>query len=183
MAAMITKSDLLAELARMRTQLEPISMQLAGRLAELHALAEAIAGEDVRRDRTNDPTWHRQRVPVPFIARGVGGGARHSIQVKPQIYFRGLYLWIDRESADAFEVSDVYVGKGSQRAECGPSFPAKAFATELAKVRPEEADRLMGAMRWELEQAEPGIIITVDVVNTTKRPADFEAVIWGEAFL
>jgi hypothetical protein len=105
--------------------------------------------------------------PVGFIAAQVPTGAQESIEVKPQVLFRGERLAVANSIAPFFTINDIKVGKDSQLAASG-NLPAEAFSN------------LSVGVRMELDTAEPGIVITLTVTNNDTAAAhDFRAVLYG----
>jgi hypothetical protein len=105
--------------------------------------------------------------PVGFISPAIATGQQESIEVKPQVLFRGERLAVANSIAPFFTINDIKVGKDSQLAASG-NLPAEAFSN------------LSVGVRMELDTAEPGIVITLTVTNNdTVESHDFRAVLYG----
>lgn len=128
--------------------------------------------EQVRRHRKHlkrsEPHEHRAErlFPIGFYAEGILPNDEEDIEVKPQVTFRGERLAIPQSLARYFDILDVKVGKDSQLAATG-TMPGESFSA------------LAVGVRMELDEAEPGIVITIRVRNTDTVPHDFKAVMYG----
>ena len=104
--------------------------------------------------------------PIGFYELGIPGNSEADIVVQPQVEFQGKRLAIPLEIARNFDVIDIKVGKDSQLAATGV-LAGSCFSTTAVDV-------------WmELDWAEPGIVITLRVVNNTATQQDFKAVMYG----
>jgi hypothetical protein len=131
--------------------------------AKAQAYTRADGGPRVVQRKPSD----LREFPVGFIAPGVAAGQPVSIEVKPQVLFRGERLAVANSIAPFFVINDIKVGKDSQLAASG-NLPAEAFSN------------LSVGVRMELDTAEPGIVITLNVTNTDSTgPHDFRAVLYG----
>jgi len=131
--------------------------------ARPQAYARADGGPRVVQRKHTD----LREFPVGFIATAVAAGQPASVEVKPQVLFRGERLAVANSIAPFFIINDIKVGKDSQLAASG-NLPAEAFSN------------LSVGVRMELDTAEPGIVITLTITNTdTTGPHDFRAVLYG----
>lgn len=106
------------------------------------------------------PIGFTSSTPVPPAQTG-------SIEVKPQVLFRGERLAVPNSIVLNFNISDVKVGKDSQLAAPG-DMPAECFSNISVGVR------------MQLDTAEPGITITLFPKNTdTNNPHPFSSVLYG----
>jgi hypothetical protein len=100
--------------------------------------------------------------PTPIAAAQTG-----SIEVKPQVLFRGERLAVPNSLVLNFAISDVKVGKDSQLAAPG-DMPSECMSNISVGVR------------MQLDTAEPGITITLFPKNTdTNNPHSFSSVLFG----
>ncbi len=111
---------------------------------------------------------HTREFPIGFTsATPVGAGLTGSIEVKPQVLFRGERLAVPNSIVLNFNISDVKVGKDSQLAAPG-DMPAECFSNISVGVR------------MQLDTAEPGITITLFPRNTDPNTAHpFSSVLYG----
>ncbi len=126
---------------------------------------------DLDRDHHEHPhVFHgkKRKFPVGFnVQTPIAAGQLQEIEVKPQVKFQGFRLAVSPSIARFFNIVDIKVGKDSQLAATG-EMPAEAFSA-LA----------VGAL-MELDQAPPGIVITLIVHNTDTNPQNFGAVLYGD---
>jgi hypothetical protein len=138
--------------------------------ADVHAVAPPEAymrnagGPQVMEEH---PT-HPREFPIGFTSpTPVGAGLTGSIEVKPQVLFRGERLAVPNSIVLNFNISDVKVGKDSQLAAPG-DMPAECFSNISVGVR------------MQLDTAEPGITITLFPRNTdTNNAHPFSSVLYG----
>jgi hypothetical protein len=106
------------------------------------------------------PIGFTSSTPIPAAQTG-------SIEVKPQVLFRGERLAVPNSQVLNFNISDVKVGKDSQLAAPG-DMPAECFSNISVGVR------------MQLDTAEPGITITLFPKNTDANNAHpFSSVLYG----
>jgi len=106
------------------------------------------------------------------------GGADHvmpfskmRIEMQAQVRFRGRRIFIPPEFASRFLVHNITVGYNSQMVSATP-IPGEFFA-ELQEGRGERGIEL------DMERAEVGMTIALEVENITDRSSPFHAAIAG----
>jgi hypothetical protein len=106
--------------------------------------------------------------PIGFeSSTGIAAGGAATVEVKPQVYYRGERLAVAASIAAGFDLTDIKVGKDSQLAASG-NLPCECFSNVSVGVR------------MMLDTAEPGIVIDLLVVNTTAASTlTFKAVLYG----
>lgn len=111
---------------------------------------------------------HEREFPIGFTSPvNVPADGQQLIQALPQVLFRGERLAVPNSIVLNFQISDIKVGKNSQLAAPG-NLPAECFSNVSIGVR------------MQLETAEPGITITLVVVNTdANNPHAFASVLYG----
>jgi hypothetical protein len=111
---------------------------------------------------------HPREFPIGFTSpTPIGAALTGSIEVKPQVLFRGERLAVPNSIVLNFNISDVKVGKDSQLAAPG-DMPAECFSNISVGVR------------MQLDTAEPGITITLFPRNTdSNNPHPFSSVLYG----
>jgi hypothetical protein len=116
-------------------------------------------------DRT--PRGSRE-FPVGFeSAAGIAAAGTATLEVKPQVYYRGERLAVAASIATNFDLTDIKVGKDSQLAVSG-NMPCECFSNVSVGVR------------MILDTAEPGIVIDLFIINTTAATTStFRAVLFG----
>ena len=111
---------------------------------------------------------HSREFPIGFTsATNIPAGQPVQIETKPQVLFRGERLAVPNSIVLNFQVADIKVGKDSQFAAPG-NMPAECFSNVSVGVR------------MQLDTAEPGITITIFILNTD--PANghpFSSVLFG----
>ncbi|MFI5302124.1 MAG: hypothetical protein ACHREM_28875 [Polyangiales bacterium] len=106
--------------------------------------------------------------PIGFVQLAVAGGLTVSIQSKPQVLFRGERLMLEAtDTAPNFELMDVKVGKDSQLAAVEFTLFGSGFVNTAIDSR------------MQLDTAEPGIIITLQVHNFAVGAHDFRGMLFG----
>lgn len=106
--------------------------------------------------------------PIGFeSATGIAAAGTATVTVQPQVYFRGERLALTNTICTQFDLTDIKVGKDSQLAVSG-NLPGECFSN------------LSVGVRMMLDTAEPGITISLFVLNTTAATtATFKAVLYG----
>lgn len=134
-------------------------------LGRVGAAAPSTAGD--LRVVTTEPEMERV-FPIGFVQLVVAAGATISIQSKPQVLFRGERLMLEAtDTAPNFEILDVKVGKDSQLAAVEFSLFGSGFINTAIDSR------------MQLDTAEPGIIVTLQVHNFAGAAHDFRAMLFG----
>jgi hypothetical protein len=88
------------------------------------------------------------------------------IEQKPQVLFRGERLAVPNSIVANFDIEDIKVGKDSQLASPG-NMPCECFSN------------LSVGVRMQLDTAEPGITITLFILNTQNEGQVFKSVLYG----
>jgi len=111
---------------------------------------------------------HTREFPIGFTsATPVPANSTQQVEVKPQVLFRGERLAVPNSIVLNFQVADIKVGKDSQLASPG-NMPAECFSNVSVGVR------------MQLDTAEPGITITLFMLNTDPNNAHpFASVLYG----
>lgn len=108
--------------------------------------------------------------PIGFespFGTGVTAGASATVEVKPQVLYRGERLAVAASIATGFDLTDIKVGKDSQLAVSG-SLPCECMSNVSVGVR------------MMLDTAEPGIVIDLIVFNNTAASTlTFKAILFG----
>ena len=92
-----------------------------------------------------------------------------NINVQPQVIFCPERLVIPESIADHFVITDIKVGKNSQLVSTG-SLPASVFTSRS------------GACRLKMDVAQISMMITVSIINTSKKGRSFQGTIFGPAW-
>lgn len=117
--------------------------------------------------RTERPTEARE-LPIGFFFPAVAAGATETVTTRPQVLFRPTRLVVPSAVAPSFSIEDIKVGNKSQFIAAGP-VPAEAFA-QTAFNTPLKCDTCQISMD-----------LIVEVENVSVAPADFRAVMFGNA--
>jgi hypothetical protein len=136
---------------------------------QTHAHARPVAYS-----RSDQPTvveehpTHTREFPIGFSAANpIPASTTQQVEVKPQVLFRGERLAVPNSIVLNFQVADIKVGKDSQLASPG-NMPAECFSNVSVGVR------------MQLDTAEPGITITLFMLNTdTNNAHPFSSVLYG----
>lgn len=134
------------------------------------------AAMQMRQARTVDPNavyvddtqpTKRRRYPLGFDSRDdIGPGLGFPVEAWPQTLFRGERLVVPSAIAEDFVLNDIIVGKDSQKVAPDP-LPAEVFTEVGVDVN------------LNLDTAQPGVIITLNVTNIDTDPHRFRAALIG----
>lgn len=109
----------------------------------------------------------RRRYPLGFDSReDIGPGLGFPVEAWPQTLFRGERLVVPSAIAEDFVLNDIIVGKDSQKVAPDP-LPAEVFTEVGVDVN------------LNLDTAQPGVIITLNVTNIDTDPHRFRAALIG----
>ena len=146
----------------------PYSEGYGAPLYSVPAAGPVAYGRDRMMRVIEEEPRHEREFPIGFTSPvNVPADGQQLIQALPQVLFRGERLAVPNSIVLNFQLSDIKVGKNSQLAAPG-NLPAECFSNVSIGVR------------MQLETAEPGITITLVVVNTDANNSHaFSSVLYG----